>query len=44
MLTILIVDDERIERRGICFLLKQRVEEFDILEAPNGKAECGMNR
>lgn len=40
MLTILIVDDERIERRGICFLLKQRVEEFDILEAPNGKAAC----
>lgn len=40
MLTILIVDDERLERRGICFLLSQRGEEFEILEAPNGKAAC----
>ena len=38
MLTILIVDDEKLERRGIRFLLEQREEEFEILEAPNGKA------
>ena len=42
MLTILIVDDEKLERRGIRFLLKQRKEEFNILEAPNGKAACDM--
>lgn len=38
MLTILIVDDEKLERRGIRFLLEQREDEFELLEAPNGKA------
>lgn len=42
MLTILIVDDEKLERRGIRFLLEQREEEFEILEAPNGKAACDI--
>lgn len=36
MVKILIVDDERIERRGIKFLLKNIHEEFDISEACNG--------
>lgn len=36
MLTILIVDDEKIERKGICFLLKKQGGEFRILEAQNG--------
>lgn len=38
MLTILIVDDEKLECRGIRFLLGQREEEFEILEALNGRA------
>lgn len=42
MLTILIVDDEKLERRGIRFLLEQREDEFEILEAPNGKAACDI--
>lgn len=42
MLTILIVDDEKLERRGIRFLLDQREEEFHILEAANGKAACDI--
>lgn len=42
MLTILIVDDEKLERRGIRFLLEQRKDEFEILEAPNGKAACDI--
>lgn len=36
MLTILIVDDEKIERRGIRFLLGRRKEELCLLEAENG--------
>lgn len=36
MLTILIVDDEKIEREGIKFLLKREEGEFHILEASNG--------
>ena len=38
MYTILIVDDEKIERNGIKFLLKKQAEPFEIYEAPNGKA------
>lgn len=37
MYRILIVDDEKIERTGIRFLLKQIPEEFEIAEAVNGK-------
>ncbi|MDO5518172.1 MAG: response regulator [Clostridium sp.] len=37
MYSILIVDDERIERRGIKFLLKQIGVNLDIYEASNGK-------
>lgn len=37
MYSILIVDDERIERRGIKFLLKHIGIELDIYEASNGK-------
>ena len=37
MYSILIVDDERIERRGIKFLLKQTNIELEIYEASNGK-------
>ena len=33
MITILIVDDEKLERRGIRFLLKREEGEFQILEA-----------
>ena len=36
MLTILIVDDEKIERQGLKFLLKREEEELRILEAANG--------
>lgn len=36
MYRILIVDDERIERNGIRFLLKKLNKEFDIDEAVNG--------
>ena len=36
MYRILIVDDERIERNGIRFLLKKLNMEFDIDEAVNG--------
>ena len=42
MVKILIVDDEKIERKGICFLLKQRKEEMEILEASNGKEACEL--
>lgn len=42
MVRILIVDDEKIERKGICFLLKQRKEEMEILEASNGKEACEL--
>lgn len=37
MYRILIVDDEKIERKGIMFLLKQAEYEFEIAEAANGK-------
>ena len=37
MTRILIVDDEKLERNGIRFLLKDRPEEIEILEASNGK-------
>lgn len=37
MYSILIVDDERIERRGIKFLLKQIGVDLEIFEASNGK-------
>ena len=42
MLTILIVDDEKLERNGIKFLLKREQEEFRILEAANGKDALGV--
>lgn len=42
MLTILIVDDEKLERNGIKFLLKREEEEFRILEASNGKDALGV--
>ncbi|MBQ8822444.1 MAG: response regulator, partial [Lachnospiraceae bacterium] len=37
MYKILVVDDEKIERNGIRFLLKQMDLELEILEAENGK-------
>lgn len=37
MYNILIVDDEKIERNGIKYLLGKLNEEFDIIEASNGK-------
>src|SRR5699024_5863857 len=40
--TILIVDDEKLERNGIKFLLKREKEEFRILEAANGKDALGV--
>ena len=42
MLTILIADDEKLERNGIKFLLKREKEEFQILEAVNGKDALGV--
>ena len=42
MITILIVDDERLERNGIKFLLKQEQGEFEVLEACNGKDALGV--
>ena len=42
MLTILIVDDEKLERNGIKFLLQREKEEFRILEAANGKDALGV--
>lgn len=42
MITILIVDDEKLERNGIKFLLKREKEELEILEAENGKAALGI--
>ena len=38
MYRILIVDDEKIERNGIKFLLKKMNISLEILEASNGKA------
>lgn len=37
MYRVLIVDDEKIERTGIRFLLKQIPEQFEIAEAVNGR-------
>jgi two-component system response regulator YesN len=37
MVKVLIVDDEKIERNGIKFLLQSRKEELEITEAANGK-------
>ena len=34
MLTILVVDDEKLERKGIRFLLNRRSEEMEILRPP----------
>lgn len=42
MLTILIVDDEKLERNGVKFLLNRENEEFRILEAANGKDALGV--
>ncbi len=42
MLTILIVDDEKIEREGIKFLLNREEGEFRILEASNGIEALGI--
>ena len=42
MYTILIVDDEKIERNGMKFLLKREAEEFQILEASNGREALGI--
>ena len=42
MLTILIVDDEKLERNGIKFLLNRENEDFQILEAANGKDALGV--
>lgn len=42
MITILIVDDERIERNGIRFLLGREEEEVRILEAENGRAALAI--
>ena len=42
MLTILIVDDEKLERNGIKFLLKREEGEFRVLEASNGKDALGV--
>ena len=44
MITILIVDDEKLERRGIRFLLKREEGEFQILEATNRKGCTGSIR
>ncbi len=38
MYKILIVDDEKVERNGIKFLLKQTGIEYEVTEAVNGKA------
>ena len=37
MYKVLVVDDEKIGRDGISFLLKQSSYDFDITEAQNGK-------
>lgn len=42
MLTILIVDDEKLERNGIKFLLNKENADFHILEAVNGKDALGV--
>lgn len=42
MFTVLIVDDEKLERNGVKFLLKREKEEFYIIEAVNGKDAAGL--
>lgn len=42
MYRILIVDDEKVERNGIRFLLQKLGTEFEIKEAPNGKVALEM--
>lgn len=42
MFTVLIVDDEKLERNGVKFLLKREKEEFHIIEAVNGKDAVGI--
>lgn len=42
MITILIADDEKLERNGIKFLLKREGQECKILEAENGKVALGI--
>lgn len=42
MISILIVDDEKLERNGIKFLLKKEEKEYQILEAVNGKDALGI--
>ena len=42
MITILIVDDEKLDRNGIKLLLRREKEQLEILEAPNGKAALGV--
>lgn len=37
MYSILLVDDEAVEREGVSFLLRQGNYPFDIFQAPNGK-------
>ena len=41
MFTVLIVDDEKLERNGVKFLLKREKEEFQVIEAVDGKGEVG---
>ena len=40
MYTLLIADDEKIERDGIKFLLQNYTEQLEIIEAINGKQAC----
>ena len=42
MFTVLIVDDEKLERNGVKFLLKREKEEFHVIEAVNGKDAVGI--
>ena len=42
MITVLIVDDEKLERNGIRFLLKREAKDYQILEAANGKEALGV--
>ncbi len=42
MISILIVDDEKLERKGIRFLLQKEEKDYQILEAVNGKDALGI--
>ena len=44
MYNVLIVDDEKIEREGIRFLLSREEGDFHILEASNGKQALNVLR